>query len=261
MRVARHTAGLLFSMICGFALGGPAMAQTAWTSDPIITSEKCTDLSYEKAVSFLNSHFIPAVAFLSDSKASEVQLLQAYAVSTALTVRSQQCLAEALELKEIGDKLRSEQAVIKSGTSLGKNEIEKQRKLSEEADELIRTAMTQERKLTPEQRKSFSIGAATYLASAYATSQLFQAAEKTVQDNKGKGKGLGGLGGGLGGLKDAAQSAKYALLVGEIAKGVGAQVKRLGNTSKSLVAYAKTNNIELPADATSKLDSLVKWDA
>jgi hypothetical protein len=265
-------------MALGLASTSYAAKNSAWLSNDVVTSESCTNIGYDDVVKFIDDYYLPALGYLPAADDIEEQFFEVYVISSAVTLRSQLCLAESLELKGLTDELLKEQALIKSGTSFGKNELEKQRQLTEAADLQIRQASEQVGELKPEQKKTFAMGVATYLAGAYATSEMVKVvddvAKKAAEDAKNTGSDLKNAakdpGKAIGGFfkkKDKSASdgalknpAKVVTFFTELLPGVKDQVKRLYTTSTYLTEFSAKNGIELPADATSKLDGVLDWE-
>lgn len=268
----------LVAMGLAGAMALPAFADRGWSNDEFISADDCTNIDYEDAVRFVDEHFLPALGYLPAADDVEEQFFKVYVLSSAVTLRSQMCLAESLELKELTDQLKQEQALIQSGTSFGRNEILKQRELSEAADAQIRAASEQIEELSPEQRKTMTVGIATYLAGAYATSEMLQTVDevaiKAGEDAKNSADNLKDLandpGKALGGLfkkKNKSKSrngihnaAKVVTFFTELLPGVKDQVVRLFDTGTYLTQFSSMHAMELPADATDKLSGVMDWE-
>lgn len=249
------------AFVCLFS----AVANSAdWMNDPVIASEDCSALEYKNIVAFLTKYYYPKLGFSASQNLAGKEMMETYAIATSLTLRSQTCLSEALNLKKLTDKLKKEQALISSGTTMSKKQIKKQRKFSEGADKKIKAAAEDLKELTPKQRKTFSLGAATYLAGAYTTAELFKTikayAEKTGQDISdltGKAKKFA-----LPSLNDvnkAIRAAGTANTIRVVTSGLPPHASNLMSTSQFLMKYSKRKNIKLPSDATNKLNSASDW--
>lgn len=260
------------------AVSNFATAAGAWLSSDLVTAEDCTNVGYSDVVEFIDTYYLPALGYLPAADDIEQQFFEAYAISSAVTLRSQLCLAESLELKELTDALKKEQALIKSGTSFGNNELLKQRELTNSADAQIRAATEEIGELSPEQKKTFTVGVATYLAGAYATSEMVKVvddvAKKAAEDAKNSGDNLKDAAkdprkaiGGLFKKKDKDKSSsgiknplKVVTFFTELLPGVKDQVVRLFETGTYLTKFSADKGIELPADATDKLNGVLDWE-
>lgn len=245
----------IFTIFSAYANDKPV-----WANDPVISSENCSSLKHKDVVSFLAKYFYPTLSYDSDQGTAGRQMMETYAIATSLTLRSQTCLAEALEIKGLTDKLKKEQALVSSGTSLSKKELKKQRKLSAEANEKIKSAASKVENLTPEQRKSFGLGTASYLAGAYATSELFKKIKNYGEETASVASGLSsGKGFGMDTFNKIKGTLGAANTVRVITSGLKDHTKSLYSTSKFLMDYSKKQKIDLPSDATSSLNSAVDW--
>ena len=264
-------------ILLAFVAIQPAFAakKSAWMSDKIVTSESCADLDYANVVKFIDDYYLPALAYLPQASDVEKQFFEVYVISSTVTLRSQLCLAESLELKDLTDELKKEQALIKSGTSFGKNEMQKQRELTDAANDQIRTATEQVKELAPEQKKTFTLGVATYVAGTYATSEMVKkvddVAKQAAEDAKKTGSSLKDAAsdptkaiGGFLKKKDKSSGiknpAKVITFFTELLPGVKDQVQRLFETGTYLTKFSSTHGVELPADATNKLDGVLDWE-
>ncbi|WP_101760090.1 hypothetical protein [Oceanicoccus sp. KOV_DT_Chl] len=231
-----------------------------WASDPVIASADCSTLEYKDVLNFLTKYFYPTLGFSSEQDKAGSEMMESYAISTSLILRSQMCLAEALELKEITDNLRKEQALISSGTSMSKREIKKQRKLSASASAKIEEAALGIEELTPEQRKDFTLGATTYLAGSFSTSELFKHVKKYAEVTKKEVSSGGFLSGGMssafGKVKGVLGTANTIRV---ISGGMPEHVKNLIDNSKFLIEYSDQQEIELPEEATTSISQSVEW--
>ncbi len=243
----------------------------AWLSDTIVTSENCTELSYSDTAEFMQEYYVPTLAYLPKADDIQEQFFKTYVMSSAVTLRSQLCLAEALEMKDLVAELKKEQAVIESGTSFGTNELEKQRAFTAKADEAIRAAAEEIDAIKPEQQKAFSMGVATYLAGAYSTVQMVktvdEVAAKAADDAKEAAEKLKdakrnpfGAAKGLFGKKDKGSNpAAVVTFFTDLLPGVKDQAVRVYDTGGYLMEFSKEKGIELPADATENLSAGIPW--
>jgi hypothetical protein len=261
---------LAIALLASAAFVSPVRAQTgAWTSHPVMAAEGCDNLQYVEVADFLQTHYYPSLTYGSSQDESGQQMLTNYGIAGTLVARSQACLADALELKELSDELREQTALLKSGTSMSKRQLKKQRALTAEANAEIEAAAARLEELTPEQRERFGKGSAAYLAGAYATSQLFRSIDEYLvetrkdvgQSSKPKSRfgGLPGIGkvtDSVGGVVSAFGKASDA---GRIFAGLKDHVANLYETSQFLAAYSREKEIELPADATNQLAEFSDW--
>jgi len=251
-------------------IGQVAVAQDrlAWISDPIIQAESCDKLEYENVVTFLQTYFYPTLGYTAAQRKVGRDMMANYAIASALISRSQICLAEALELKKLTDQLKKQNAVLTSGTSMSKRQLKKQRKLTAEANEKISAAAEEAGELTPDQRKTFAMGTAAYLAGTYATAQLFRSVDdylvetkdsvsETVESTTSDTSTFGLPG--LGSVKKVVGTFGTANTVTVLFRGLNDHVGDLYTTSRFLMDYSQRQNIELPADATDQLASMTDW--
>lgn len=258
MKLIKH---IILAAVCLSSLQVWAQDQPPiWASDPVVASEDCSSLDYKDVLSFLTKYFYPTLGFSDAQDKAGAQMMESYAISTSLVLRSQMCLSEALELKDVTDDLRKQQALISSGTSMSKREISKQRKLTASASAKIEQTAENIEKLTPEQRKNFTLGATTYLAGSFSTSELFKNikayAETTKEEVSGGGFLSGGMNSTFGKIKGVLGTANTIRV---ISGGMPEHVKTLIDSSKFLMEYADQQQIELPPEATKSLTQSVEW--
>lgn len=232
-----------------------------WATSPVISSSDCKSLDYQDIVKFLSTYFYPTLGYSKNQDAAGREMMESYAIATALVLRSQTCMAEALELKEVSDALKKEQVLVSSGTSMSKKEIKKQRKLSADASRKIEQAAKAKKDLTPEQRKLFSVGATAYLVGTHATSELFKkieayskATSKEVQSG-----GLFNRNSLEGSFNKVKGIVGTANTIRVISSGMKDHLKTLFHTSKFIMEYCKNEDIELPSEATDSITSSVEW--
>jgi len=243
----------------------PNVAQALdWANDPIIQSEDCNNLEYPDVISFLQNFYYPTLSYSSDQRASGQQMMATYAIASALITRSQICLAQALELKKLADKLNKQSALLTSGTSMSKRQIKQQRKLTAEASTQIEKAAEQVDQLSPAQRKMFGLGSAAFMAGTYATAQLFRAVEKYMADTKedlseiNKPKPRFGMPN-MGDVRKVVGSFGTVNTMRVLFTGLKEHMTNLYNTSKFLLAYSKRQKVDLPPDATKQLSNVSDW--
>ncbi len=249
----------------------PAAAQTAvWTSDPVVAGEGCENLEYGQMARFLDTYLGDSPSYGGTAEESGVQMMLNYTIASALVLRSQQCLAEALELKEIVDDLKRQQAVLTSGTSLSKRQVKQQRRLTEKANAEIEATAQQLEELTPEQRERFGKGTTAYLLGTYATGQTFRSVDEYVaesaaeaqQQAKPKKSRFGGIPG-LNEVSDVAQGAasvfKKASDVTVVFAGLKDHSVSLYETSQFLRQYSERHDVEVSEGATERLAEVSDW--
>lgn len=244
MKISKILFGFIFVIASTLGMN----AHASWNQSSVISGSDCTSLGYDDVTSFLVTYYFPTLGYDPSHKKAGKKMMESYAIASALMTRSQICMAEALELKELTDSLKKQQAILAGGSSLSEKEINKHRKNAAAADKEIRAAAEAKAELTPEQRTTFGLGAGTYLAATYATYKLFNSIEdytKATKD-KAKNKGLGGMLGGGG----------TAVTVALISKGVLGLLKDAVTTGGFLVDYSKEKKIGLPDDATNKLKEI-----
>ena len=259
---------LIVTLLASAVFVSPVRAQTgSWSSHAVMAGEGCENLEYLEVADFLQVHYYPSLTYGSKEESGQ-QMLTNYAIAGTLVARSQACLADALELKELSDELKEQMALLKSGTSMSKRQLKKQRALTAEANAEIEAAAAQLEELTPEQRERLGKGSAAYLAGAYATSQLFRSiddylvetGEVMEQSSKPKsrfgGLGIGNVAQAVGGAVNAFGKASDT---GRVFVGLKDHVLNLYETSQFLAAYSREREIELPADATNQLAEFSDW--
>ena len=251
-----------------FFISLPALSadKPAWAKHPVIASDSCDSLEYSDVIEFLKKYYYPTLGYSSKQNEAGRQMMETYAIATSLILRSQTCLAEALEIKGLTDKLKKQQKLVSSGTSMSKRELKKQRKLTTDASAKITAAAKKTEQMTPEQRKRFSLGSAAYLAGTYATARLFKTMEDYASETK---DGVSALAGsskksGFGipnmdDLKKAAGVFGTANTVRVLFTGLQDHASNLYSTSKFLIEYSKEQKLDLPPDATEQLSSVVDW--
>ena len=236
----------------------------SWTSDPIIDSERCDNLEYQDVVDFLQKYFYPTLSYSGGQREAGQKMMSTYAIASALILRSQICLAEALALKRLVQDLKKQTALLTSGTSMSKRQLRKQRQLTAEANEEITVAADRTEELSSEQRKSFAIGSSAYLAGTYATARLFKAIEKylaeTADDMTEVSKPRSRFG--LPSVNDVRKvvgSIGTVNTVRVLFAGLQDHMRSLYDTSRFLAEYSKRQKLDLPADATDQLSVVSDW--
>lgn len=166
-------------------------------------------------------------------------LITTYSTSQGLVVAAQASLSDALGLKDRLAQLQVEQKTMSSG-QMDTDALKKTRALSTATQLEIDAAMAKQPELSAAAKTKFAEGLVRYFqAVAGATNLLSQASTFTST-----------LGANPMALMGKGRTAVY---VGKLIPGY---VKDLGGTSRSLLQYAKRNNIATPANATAELDGL-----
>lgn len=241
------------------------VASAQWNSHPVIVAGGCENLEYTQILGFL-AEYIPANQAQSENKVATANVMQShYTIATALVTRAQECLAEALELKELADKLRKQQAILTSGTSMSGSQIRKQRKLTADANEEIQLAARQLASLTPTQQDRFSKGTSTFLAGTYSTGQLYKSMAAYAGSTANNAKKQAGSNAG-----SIVEKANRTVTSGKewvqatmklraLAKNLHEHTVDLVRTGQFLRTYAEQRSVKLPGDATKRLSEVSDW--
>ncbi|WP_317930296.1 hypothetical protein [Halioxenophilus sp. WMMB6] len=236
-----------------------------WADEPLVTDPSCDTFTFQNVLSFMDSYIKTEELqdTVDDLSASAQELMQSYTTASILLNRSQLCLAEALELKEVTETLTKEKKILLSGTSLSKKEIKKHRSYSETASNEIIKATAQVDELKPEQRKNFSLGAGTYLAGSHTTSQILEDARayatkatnaaKDCKENASTNNSV--MDKFSSSLTCAQGPGKAANLLGILGSGGPDYTKNILDTGNSILEYSKANKIELPPDSSKFVTS------
>lgn len=267
-------AGALVTL--ALAISGSAHAQrSAWVNEPVVTGDGCDDLDYEKVLTFVDNYLGDGLSYgINDEEESGAAMMENYTIASALVLRSQVCLAEALELKKLADNLRKQQSVLTSGTSLSSRQMKRQRKITAKANEEIQETAAEIDELTPEQREAFGQGAAAYLLGTYATGQVFKSVDEymiesaaaTRAESEQAANATKSRFGNIPGADKVAGVAQAGVSIfkraGEtktVFKGLKDHTVDLYETSQFLRDYSSDNGVALPADATEQLAQVSDW--
>lgn len=166
-------------------------------------------------------------------------LVLAFSEANRQLLTAQSSLLEALGLKDELAKLQAEQKALGSG-ALDTAALKKISHISDSASAAIAKSMEAQPKLSAEARKTFARGLVEYLAAAVAARELVAQAQQFTASATGNPLSLVGKAG----------TAMY------VVKEAPGYMKNIGTTTKALFAFAKRNNIEIPANATAQLDGL-----
>ena len=172
--------------------------------------------------------------------------------------------AVALNAKDQAELLRAESKALSQAHYTDQKALEKHVKVSKNTNEVIRTKISQDQKLTNEGQKQFSSGLFGYALALKETKEMTDAvgpyykATKTEAKkvyalyNQGKSSNLlGSIAGGLKYMKELFGKS-FGTTQYLVKKGKGL-VKDHKSTIESVVAYAKENNIEIPPEAKEPL--------
>lgn len=166
-------------------------------------------------------------------------LLATFSQSQGLVMAAQQTFADALGLKDQLAGLQAEQKAMSSG-AVDMDAMKKRKELSTTVQLAIDARMAEQPELTTASRAKFAEGLVNYLKAAVGARNLLVEAS-----NFG-----GSLGANPMALMGKARTAMY------VAKETPGYVKGVAGTTRSLLDFAKRNNIKTPANATAALDGL-----
>ena len=187
-------------------------------------------------------------ASLEDVTAQQDKLVKKYVSSAAHINEAQLKIARALELKGEVAKLEESAKALESGSVTDEDSIEKISKTSAEADNAISKKMKAKQDLSADSKKELAKSLVPYaigLREAKAMSDQFEPFLSSAKDA----------------IKNASMtkkaSAKNKLGAGMyVAKNAPGLTKDLLGTSQNLLSYAKSQNVDVPKEATDKLGSL-----
>ncbi len=166
-------------------------------------------------------------------------LVNGYQAVSGHMVNSQLALAESLGLKDQMALLQAEQKSIAAGQT-DTDAMKKTRSVTDETSKLILAKLEAQPKLEGQARGKFTEGLLEYLKAAVSTKQLIGVAQQW---------GSGGITS-LGALAGKGKAAMW------VAKETPGLAKGVATTTRALLAYAKRNDIQAPANATASLDAL-----
>lgn len=172
----------------------------------------------------------------SSGSASVGDVVKSYTESQGHVLDAQVHLAEAFDLQDHVTLLKAEREALASGGLDG--EARAQRKeVSDNASKVFSDVMAEEPELSAESKAHYAKGLVSYAQGLYHAKQ--------TMDKAGNVRG----GAGMAMSAEARQGMAIAREAPEYFRG-------LQGTTTMLMQYARRNNIEIPADATSMLDSL-----
>lgn len=254
---------LIYKSVLLLSLSLSVQAKSHWNTDPMMVSGGCDGMEYSEVLSFMANYV--DTKYPADKKLASEKMLADYSIAAALVNRAQECLAEALQLKDLADRLRREQALLSGGTSLSRKQIKRQRKLTMEANAEIQLAARGVEKLSPAMKQSFAQGTAAYLSGTYVTTQLYRGIDDYVKVAKDK----------MGGTKSSHDKSTFDSVVDvfkdfparigfgksalTVMRGLHNHTLDLINTSRFLQAYSEQKAVKLPNDATKQLASVSDW--
>lgn len=183
-----------------------------------------------------------------DVYAMQDDLVKAYTVSATGVNNAQVLLAKAFDLKELVAELEAEQKALKDGSVSDEKSIKANKKLTENANNVILEKMKTGDKLSDEGRKYYVKAFPPYVQGLVGSKKIIDASEGFLDSAKST-------------LSSASfmEKAKVAskLTVGSyVASEAPGLVKNLWDTSKMMITYGKNNDIEVPADATEALGDI-----
>lgn len=189
-----------------------------------------------------NSSAVDAVNMQDD-------LVKQYIVAALLINEAQRMLAEALGLNEDAARLKADGEVLGSGAVLSVDSLEKSTEISEQANKNIEEKLAEGAELSSESQLLFAQALIPYATGLYETSQLYDAFEEFGDAAKEQ-------------ISAASMIQKIKvtkkLAVGlHVVSSVPGLAKDLYSTSEKLLSFAKSNNIDVPEDATDALGDLV----
>lgn len=166
-------------------------------------------------------------------------LVTGFLASHGAVVSAQQALSSALGLKDQVAQLDAEAKRLGSG-QLDVDAMKKSRALSDAAQARIAEALAAKPALTTQQREQFVVGLVEYGKALLGARRLLGQSQAFVSSVGANPMALMG-------------KARVAMWVGKEMPGY---VKGLGTTTRDVFAYAKSNGIKPPANATAALDGL-----
>jgi hypothetical protein len=250
--------------------GAEASPPPLWANEPIIQQNQCNTFTRENIQSFIDAYGGAAAYTLSGSAdEAGIKAMGTYLLSATLINKAQRCMAEALALKETMSVLEQEKQILLSGTSLSNSEIEKHREYSAQASQEIQSYSEKGEKLSPDMREAFILGVTTFLTGTYTTTRIHDAVadytkevsksvkESTQRAQNNPNKMLGWM---QGALEVFDRSSKGGATMYIIGSGLVPHTKNLYATGEYLIDYSKSNDLDVPADATDEFLSVSGWD-
>ncbi|MFW8590876.1 hypothetical protein ACOI22_08755 [Glaciecola sp. 2405UD65-10] len=216
-----------------------------WQNEPLVKGNECNTFSYDNIASFINTYYISSANNTSTDDAS-MKTLENYLLSAVLVNRANLCLAEALELKELISDLEEEREILIGGTSISSSEMEKHREYSTEASAAIKETVEGIDALTPQQRENLTIGISTYIGGSYTFAQTYEHALKIVEEVKENSSNSA-----MDWLNKIPELASKGSTLAFVYDGMYSVGESWMDTTTSLYEFSKTNDVDLPDDATS----------
>lgn len=239
----------------------------AWANEPLITAGECNSFTMDNVSSFVSTYDSQPMGPKDSAELAGQKAMDKYTLAAVLVNRAQLCMAQALDLKGTIETLEKEREILLSGTSLSKEEIEKHREYSAQASAEVKKFTSEIDTIEPEKRESLTLGIATFLTGSYTTVRVTDAVQTYIQRTS----------------DDVSSSAKVAqrqntaqswLAAGQsifskasgggtviynIASGMTDHVMSLYDTGNYFMEFAKSQDLNLPADATSGFLSESDW--
>lgn len=179
--------------------------------------------------------------------ASQDKLVKTYVGATQHNLQAQAIMAQALGLKEKAAELETQANTLGSG-NVDKGEIEKTRELTEAAQEVINENLTEAQALSPEAKilvaKSllpFATCVLGYKDAASLCGDSLELANKVIQNAP---------------LTQKLSATNQLKKVLYLAPKVPGDLTSVLGTAKKYVDFAKSNDVEIPADAADALGIL-----
>lgn len=233
-----------------------------WANDSFLTKTSCADLDLTVIRDFITK-YTPERAASKKVKAASQQVMTSYVLAALAINQANICLAESLDLKSAKESLLKEREILKSGTSMSKKEIKKQRQYAAGASEAIRKKTMESKSIEPDQQKSFVLGASTYLLGTFKTYQIKEDGETLIEVVEKDAKGAKSSGFSLGGALDmASKGGDYVEATNTlnlVLKGMPKHLPKLVTTAKFFIEYANSQDLELDKDATEEFNSVGNW--
>ena len=206
---------------------------------------ECNTFSYDNIASFINTYYISSANNTSTDDAS-MKTLENYLLSAVLVNRANLCLAEALELKELISDLEEEREILIGGTSISSSEMNKHREYSTEASAAIKETVEEIDTLTPQQRENLTIGISTYIGGSFTFAQTYEHALEIVNEMKANSSNSA-----MDWLNKIPSLASKGSTLAFVYDGMYTVGEAWMDTTTSLYQFSKTNDVDLPDDATA----------
>jgi hypothetical protein len=183
-----------------------------------------------------------------DALAMQEGVVRDYVAASLEISAAQLALAKAFDLKDAAAKLEAQITALKSGATLDKDAIEKQKKLSEEAQAAIGAKIAENAQLTEEGKKYYAQSLPPFASGLLLTTKMPEKL-KTFSDAAKSQIGAANM------MEKAQVTTKLSAGT-YLAKELPGYTQRLGDSFKKIVTYAQKNSLPVPADATDVLSKL-----